>query len=200
MSFMSGIYYFHRTFHFLGEYFQLFFTVSYLFPTSPPPFYLIQILFLSITHSFTLLLFHSSIPRLIKCFIFHSSFYSLFLSPFLSSIPLSSIPSLFLTLSFIHSFTLPFSLFLPSLQCIKAFLWWITPQRLVYYFLLRIVRRCFVPFMRLGLVIIIKKTVIGKLMCVCVCWGGGRCVYVYLSVFICACECVCVCINVCVFV
>lgn len=41
-------------------------------------------------------------------------------------------------------------------------MWWITPERLVFYFLLRIVRRCFVPFMRLALVIIIKRTIIGK--------------------------------------
>ena len=43
-----------------------------------------------------------------------------------------------------------------------AFLWWITPQRLMYYFLLRVVRRCVVPFMRLFLVILIKWTVIGR--------------------------------------
>ena len=43
-----------------------------------------------------------------------------------------------------------------------AFLWWITPQRLMFYFLLRIVRRCVVPFIRLALIIVIKWAVIGK--------------------------------------
>jgi len=37
-----------------------------------------------------------------------------------------------------------------------AFLWWIQPQRLFYYFLLRIIKRCVVPFLRVGLVILIK--------------------------------------------
>jgi hypothetical protein len=27
---------------------------------------------------------------------------------------------------------------------LSAFLWWITPQRLAYYFLLRVIRRCLV--------------------------------------------------------
>jgi acetyltransferase-like isoleucine patch superfamily enzyme len=43
-----------------------------------------------------------------------------------------------------------------------AFLWWITPQRLVYYFMLRIIRRCVVPFIRLAFTILIKRTFIGK--------------------------------------
>jgi acyl-CoA synthetase (AMP-forming)/AMP-acid ligase II/acyl carrier protein/acetyltransferase-like isoleucine patch superfamily enzyme len=43
-----------------------------------------------------------------------------------------------------------------------AFLWWITPQRLKYYFLIRVIKRCVVPFFRLFLVLIIKWTVIGK--------------------------------------
>jgi acyl-CoA synthetase (AMP-forming)/AMP-acid ligase II/carbonic anhydrase/acetyltransferase-like protein (isoleucine patch superfamily)/acyl carrier protein len=43
-----------------------------------------------------------------------------------------------------------------------AFLWWITPQRLVYYFIIRIIRRCVVPFMRLFVIIIFKKLFIGK--------------------------------------
>lgn len=43
-----------------------------------------------------------------------------------------------------------------------AFLWWITPQRLKFYFLIRIVKRCVVPFFRLFFVILIKKTFIGK--------------------------------------
>ena len=95
-----------------------------------------------------------------------------------------------ISFSLIHSFslfsTLSLPLFPPFFQCIQAFLWWITPQRLVYYFLLRIVRRCFVPFMRLGLVIIIKKTVIGKFICVCVSVCVCACVYINI--------CVCVCI------
>jgi hypothetical protein len=43
-----------------------------------------------------------------------------------------------------------------------AFLWWITPQRLKYYFLIRMIKRCIVPFLRLFVVILIKWTVIGK--------------------------------------
>jgi hypothetical protein len=43
-----------------------------------------------------------------------------------------------------------------------AFLWWITPQRLFYYFSLRIVKRCIVPYIRLGMIILIKWTVVGK--------------------------------------
>lgn len=42
-----------------------------------------------------------------------------------------------------------------------AFLWWITPQRLFYYFLVRIIRRCFVPPLRLLVIIAIKKWLIG---------------------------------------
>lgn len=44
----------------------------------------------------------------------------------------------------------------------KAFLWWITPQRLFYFFILRIVKRCVMPFIKLFVIIIIKWTVIGK--------------------------------------
>lgn len=43
-----------------------------------------------------------------------------------------------------------------------AFLWWITPQRMVYYFALRIIQRCIVPPVRLLLVVLIKWAVIGK--------------------------------------
>lgn len=43
-----------------------------------------------------------------------------------------------------------------------AFQWWITPNRLFYYFLLRIIRRCVVPFIRILVTIIIKWTIIGK--------------------------------------
>ena len=43
-----------------------------------------------------------------------------------------------------------------------AFLWWITPQRLFYFFLLRICKRCVVPFMRLFVIILIKWTLIGR--------------------------------------
>lgn len=43
-----------------------------------------------------------------------------------------------------------------------AFLWWITPYRLFYFFILRMVRRCVVPFIRLFMIIIIKNTFVGK--------------------------------------
>lgn len=43
-----------------------------------------------------------------------------------------------------------------------ACIWWVTPQRLVYYFLLRVVRRCIMPPVRLALVICIKRFVLGK--------------------------------------
>lgn len=43
-----------------------------------------------------------------------------------------------------------------------AFLWWIHPQRLMYFFLLRVVKRCVVPYLRLGMIILIKWVVIGK--------------------------------------
>mmetsp|Transcript_1799 Transcript_1799/g.2830 ORF Transcript_1799/g.2830 Transcript_1799/m.2830 type:complete len:1652 (-) Transcript_1799:132-5087(-) len=43
-----------------------------------------------------------------------------------------------------------------------AFLWWIEPRRLIYYFLIRIVKRCVVPFCKLGLVILLKWSLIGK--------------------------------------
>ena len=44
----------------------------------------------------------------------------------------------------------------------QAFLWWVTPQRFMYYLLLRIVKRCVVPFIRLGTIILIKWTVVGE--------------------------------------
>ena len=44
----------------------------------------------------------------------------------------------------------------------RAFLWWITPQRLFYFFLLRIVKRCVVPFIKLGLIILIKRNFVGE--------------------------------------
>jgi hypothetical protein len=43
-----------------------------------------------------------------------------------------------------------------------AFLWWITPRRLAYFFFLRIVKRCVVPFIRLFVVILIKWLIIGE--------------------------------------
>lgn len=43
-----------------------------------------------------------------------------------------------------------------------AFLWWITPQRLFFFFILRIVKRCVIPFLKLALILVIKWTVIGK--------------------------------------
>lgn len=44
----------------------------------------------------------------------------------------------------------------------RAFLWWVTPERLFYFFLLRIVKRCVVPFVKLGLIILLKRNVIGE--------------------------------------
>ena len=43
-----------------------------------------------------------------------------------------------------------------------AFMWWITPQRLKFYFLIRMIKRCIVPIVRLLFVILIKWTIIGK--------------------------------------
>ena len=43
-----------------------------------------------------------------------------------------------------------------------AFMWWIKPQRLFYYFLIRIIRRCLVPFFRLAVIILLKKFIIGE--------------------------------------
>ncbi|CAE7636081.1 unnamed protein product [Symbiodinium microadriaticum] len=43
-----------------------------------------------------------------------------------------------------------------------AFLWWITPERLKYYFLIRVLKRCIVPYFKLLIVIFIKRTLIGK--------------------------------------
>lgn len=43
-----------------------------------------------------------------------------------------------------------------------AFKWWITPQRLKYYFVLRATRRCLIPYIKLGLAILIKWTIIGR--------------------------------------
>jgi len=43
-----------------------------------------------------------------------------------------------------------------------TFWWCICPDRLIFFFLLRIIDRCFVPFIRLGLAIFFKWTIIGK--------------------------------------
>ncbi len=43
-----------------------------------------------------------------------------------------------------------------------AFLWWITPQRFFYFFLLRIVKRCVVPPLKLLYIIAIKRVLVGK--------------------------------------
>lgn len=43
--------------------------------------------------------------------------------------------------------------------------WWITPQRLVFYFVIRIVKKCFVPVVQLAVIIVIKRNIIGKLSC-----------------------------------
>lgn len=44
----------------------------------------------------------------------------------------------------------------------SAFMWWITPERLIFYFLIRIIRRCITPIIRLIFVIGVKKYFIGK--------------------------------------
>lgn len=43
-----------------------------------------------------------------------------------------------------------------------VFLWWINPERLLFYFIVRVMNRCAVPFMRLGLAIFFKWTIIGR--------------------------------------
>lgn len=43
----------------------------------------------------------------------------------------------------------------------RAFLWWITPQRLFYFFLLRMIKRCVVPFIKLGVIIVLKRCFVG---------------------------------------
>ena len=45
---------------------------------------------------------------------------------------------------------------------VDAFSWWVTPKRLPYYFLLRILRRTVVPPIKLASVIFVKKFFIGK--------------------------------------
>jgi hypothetical protein len=117
-------------------------------------------------------LIHSTILLLHSTLTLFTSLPIFLIHPF-SSLPLSLSPSHPLhSLTLTHSLTPTHyftSLPLRFLLLTQAFLWWITPQRLVYYFLLRIVRRCFVPFMRLALVIIIKNTVIGEYVYVCEC-------------------------------
>jgi acetyltransferase-like isoleucine patch superfamily enzyme/acyl carrier protein len=43
----------------------------------------------------------------------------------------------------------------------EAFQWWITPQRMGYYFALRVIQRCVVPYVRLLVVILLKWSIIG---------------------------------------
>lgn len=43
-----------------------------------------------------------------------------------------------------------------------ALVWWITPERLAFYFIIQIVKRCFVPVLYLAVVISIKWLIIGK--------------------------------------
>lgn len=43
-----------------------------------------------------------------------------------------------------------------------VFLWWIVPERLCFYFAARVLNRCVVPFVRLGLVLFFKWTIIGR--------------------------------------
>lgn len=44
----------------------------------------------------------------------------------------------------------------------QVFQWWVTPQRLFFYFMLRVIRRCIVPPLKLLTVIIVKRVLIGK--------------------------------------
>lgn len=44
----------------------------------------------------------------------------------------------------------------------NVFLWWINPERLLVYFTLRVLYVCAVPFIRLGLGILFKWTIIGR--------------------------------------
>jgi acetyltransferase-like isoleucine patch superfamily enzyme len=43
-----------------------------------------------------------------------------------------------------------------------AIIWWITPKRIFYFYLLRMTRHCVVPFIRLFMTILIKWLIIGK--------------------------------------
>jgi acyl-CoA synthetase (AMP-forming)/AMP-acid ligase II/acetyltransferase-like isoleucine patch superfamily enzyme/acyl carrier protein len=43
-----------------------------------------------------------------------------------------------------------------------AFLWWVTPDRMIFYFSLRVLNRCVVPYVRLSFAIFFKWTIIGK--------------------------------------
>lgn len=43
----------------------------------------------------------------------------------------------------------------------EAFQWWITPERMGYYFALRVIQRCVVPYVRLLVVIFLKWSIIG---------------------------------------
>lgn len=51
----------------------------------------------------------------------------------------------------------------PSLSNVLDWLlWWVKPQRLMYYFILHIIFRCVVPLVRIVIVILIKQIFIGK--------------------------------------
>ena len=45
-----------------------------------------------------------------------------------------------------------------------AFQWWVTPERLLYYFIIRVIRRCLVPPVEVIVSILIKQLIIGKFM------------------------------------
>ena len=44
----------------------------------------------------------------------------------------------------------------------EAFRWWVTPQRIIWYFALRVIKDCVVPVLKLLVVILIKRMFIGK--------------------------------------
>ncbi len=43
-----------------------------------------------------------------------------------------------------------------------AFQWWVTPERLWYYFMIRIIRRCLIPPVEVLISILIKRLIVGK--------------------------------------
>jgi hypothetical protein len=41
-------------------------------------------------------------------------------------------------------------------------LWWVSPERIFYYFLTRIMRACLLPVLYIALVIVVKRCILGK--------------------------------------
>jgi acetyltransferase-like isoleucine patch superfamily enzyme/acyl carrier protein len=44
----------------------------------------------------------------------------------------------------------------------EAFRWWVTPERIIWYFALRVIKECLVPVLKLMIIILIKRLVLGK--------------------------------------